>query len=462
MNVDEILREALQLYKPSEEEEKYLMEIAEKIIRQAEKYSLNYNNIIRITLEGSLAKKTWIRGREEVDIFIHYDSSTPSGEMEKQIIDLGFRVLRDLDGSPRLMYADHPYVEGEINSVVINIVACYEVTPPNWLSATDRTPHHTKYVVDKMSSQARDHVRLMKAFMTGCGVYGAEIKIKGFSGYLAELLILNYADFTGAIGAISQWRPPIIIDIERHYRSEDEIIKLFPNQPLIVIDPVDKYRNAASAVSEEKLSTLILSSRLFLKSPSIDFFKPIHAAIRTSNIERKIGGRNFVSILFRLSRWKPPDVLWGELRKSEEAIRRSLERLGFKVYRSDSWTDEVETCMIIYEIDKDVLPYVRLHQGPPVYHPNCLDFVEKWMDNPERAAGPWIEDSRLYVLRVEPMRNVKNLLKREIEEGRVSIAKGLIEDVRKGKITTSVYGLLKNKRLAPFILRFINGRLPFI
>jgi len=461
MSIDKILNEALQLYKPTVEEEEYLLNIADTIIQEARKYSSNYDNIRNITLEGSLAKKTWIRGREEVDVFVHYDPTTPRDEMEKQIIDLGFKVLKELEGNPRLMYADHPYVEGKINNVVINIVACYEVTPPNWLSATDRTPYHTKYIVDKMSPEVRDHVRLMKAFMARCKVYGAEIKVKGFSGYLTELLILNYSNFINAVEAISKWRPPIIIDLEKQYTSKDEILKLFPNQPLIVIDPVDKYRNVASAVSEEKLSTLIITSKLFLKSPSIDFFKPKPRITRTQKFREKVGKRSFVSILFKLSKWKPPDVLWGELRKSEDSVKRTLERLGFKVYRSDSWTDEIKKCIIICEIDSNRLPYARLHQGPPVYHPNSLEFIEKWRDNPEKIAGPWINDLRLYVLRIEPIRDVKILLKKEIEEGRVGIAKGLIEDIKKGKIITSIDNLIKDKKIAPFILEFIDGQLPF-
>ncbi|MCL7383317.1 MAG: CCA tRNA nucleotidyltransferase [Thaumarchaeota archaeon] len=462
MIINDVLNEALQLYKPSQEEEKHLMDLANKIIHRAEKYSPNYKSILKITLEGSLAKKTWIRGREEVDIFVHFDSMIPREEMEEQIVELGFKILKDLDGKPRLMYADHPYVEGRINNVVVNIVACYYVTPPNWLSATDRTPYHTRYIIEKMKPEIGDHIRLMKAFMVGCGVYGAEIKVRGFSGYLTELLMLNYGDFIKTIEAISKWKPPIIIDIEKYYDSIDEVLKLFLNQPLIVIDPVDKYRNVASAVSEQKLSELILASRLFLESPSIKFFKPKPPIIRLSSIRRKVRKRKLIGVVFKLSRWKPPDVLWGELRKSEEAVKRTLERLGFRVYRSDSWTDEEKTCIILCEINNDKLPYTRLHQGPPVYHPNSLEFIKKWKDNPEREAGPWIEDSRLYVLRVESVVDVKKLLKKEIEEGRVALAKGLIEDIKKGKITTSIENLMRNRKLRSFIYEFVEASLPFI
>ncbi|MEM1583490.1 MAG: CCA tRNA nucleotidyltransferase [Nitrososphaerota archaeon] len=462
MNMDEVLNEALKLYKPTEEEEKNLSNLAEKIIHQAERYSSSYPSIRKITIEGSLAKKTWIKGKEEVDIFIHFNPEVSREEMEKQITELGFKTLDDLDGKPRLMYAEHPYVEGRINKVVVNIVACYNVSPPNWLSATDRTPYHTRYILDNMREEARDSVRLMKAFMTCCGVYGAEIKVRGFSGYLTELLILYYEDFNKAVEEISRWRPPIIIDIAKHYSSLDEVSKLFPNQPLIVVDPVDRYRNVASAVSEEKLCRLVLASRFFLKSPSIRFFKPKPRVFKRAYIKRIMKNRRIVGLSFRLSKWKPPDVLWGELRKSEEAVKNTLKRLGFQVYRTDSWTDEEKICLILCEINDDKLPYARLHQGPPAHHPNSLEFIEKWKNHPERLAGPWIEDSRLYVLRAEQITDVKKLLRREIQEGRVSIAKGLLEDVKKGKIVTSIEDLMKDGKLKAYVNEFIEARLPFI
>lgn len=462
MSIDVILNEALKIFKPTEEEEENLLNLADKIIHQAEKYSPSYQDIRRITIEGSLAKKTWIRGREEIDIFVHFIPAVSREDLEKQIIELGFKILRDLDGKPRLMYADHPYVEGRINNVVVNIVACYEVSPPKWLSATDRTPYHTKYIIDKMRPEDRDNVRLMKAFMTNCGVYGAEIRVRGFSGYLTELLILNYGDFIKALEEISKWRPPIIVDIEKSYDSLDDVLELFPNQHLIVIDPVDKHRNVASAVSEEKLSRLILASRLFLRSPNIHFFIPSSRISKSADIKKRIKKRKIVGILFKLSKWKPPDVLWGELRKSEEAVKKTLQRLGFQVYRADSWTDEEKTCLILCEINNDKLPYIRIHQGPPVYHPNSLEFLEKWGNHPERVAGPWIGDSRLYVLRAEPLTDVKKLLMREIREGRIGIARGLIDDVKRGKITTSLENLLKDEKLRLYVREFVEARLPFI
>jgi tRNA nucleotidyltransferase (CCA-adding enzyme) len=63
-----------------------------------------------------------------------------------------------------------------------------------WLSATDRTPF-IHYVKKRLGKTLQDDVRLLKKFMQGIKVYGAEIKTGGFSGYLCELLILHYGSF---------------------------------------------------------------------------------------------------------------------------------------------------------------------------------------------------------------------------------------------------------------------------
>ncbi|MEM3952950.1 MAG: CCA tRNA nucleotidyltransferase, partial [Nitrososphaerota archaeon] len=289
--IDEILREALKMYKPTPSEEEILKRVSEKIVREAILESSRYEGILDVTLEGSAAKETWVRGREEVDIFIHFDPTVALETLEKTVIELGFKVLRKLDGNPRLMYADHPYVEGRLGNVIVNIVACYKVNPPNWISATDRTPYHTKYVKEKLDQNARDEVRLLKAFMMCCGVYGAEIKMRGFSGYLAELLIINYGGFMETLREASNWIPPVIIDIEKHYKSKEEVLDVFGERHLIVVDPVDRMRNVASAVSEEKFSEFILASKLFSRSPSISFFKPREEIISKTSTIRGNGER---------------------------------------------------------------------------------------------------------------------------------------------------------------------------
>lgn len=457
MRLKEVLEEALRLAKPPPREEEELKETVNLLLRETRAEAEKTEGAVNVSLEGSAAKGTWVKGRAEADIFIHFEPTVPKERMEREIVELGFRVLERLKGRPRLMYADHPYVEGRVGEVTVNIVACYRVEPPGWLSATDRTPYHTRYVLERLGAEQRDQVRLLKAFMLGCGVYGAEIKVRGFSGYLAELLILHYGSFPGLVEAASKWKPPIILDLEGHYRSAREAAEAFPGQPLVVIDPVDRARNVAAAVAEERLAEFILASKLFLRSPSLRFFgagpKP-----RRPSLTQLARGRNILAVSFRTGVKKPPDVLWGELRRSGEGVKRALERLGFQVYRSGAWTDEEKECLLVYELAYLRLPPTRLHRGPPAHHPNALQFIEKWVRSRERAAGPWVEGMRLYVLRREGMTDAVKLLKREVLEGRVALARGLIDEIKQAKITTQVTRLARNRRLQRYLREFLSAR----
>ena len=463
MRIEEITQKALKLVKPSEREEERFRRFIDKAVEEVRKASSDVEGVVEISVEGSAAKNTWIRGREEVDIFVHFDPSVQKDSMEKEIIGVGFRAIKALGGKPRLMYAEHPYVEGVINGYTVDVVACYRVNPPNWLSATDRTPYHTRYVLEKLWRGGEDEVRLLKAFMIGCGVYGAEIKVKGFSGYLTELLTIGYGGFLKTLEAVKEWRPPIILDIEEHYPSSEDILKAFPNQSLVVVDPVDRGRNVAAAVSDTRLAELILASKLFLEKPSLNFFKPKEAKPSLRELRKLMRGRSFLAIFFRIRDERPPDVLWGELKRSEEGVKRGLERLGFHVYRSSSWSDE-RRCLILLELHSTTLPRTTLHKGPPTYLPTALEFLRKW--GKKAAAGPWVDGLRLYALRRVEETRARRLLREEIKAGRIAISHGILEPVKRARIYDDLEKLLKiagrSREILEFIAWFLRGRPPFL
>ncbi len=461
--LEEVIERARRIVRPTKLEERKLKRIVEAALSAARKEISGVAGAQDVSLEGSAAKNTWIRGRAEADIFIHFDPNVSREELEKLIVEIGSRLIRRLGGEPMIMYADHPYVEGVVDGVTVDIVACYRVEPPNWISATDRTPYHTRYVLSRLKPGQEDEVRLLKGFMRACGVYGAEIRVEGFSGYLTELLTIYYGDFINAIREMAGWKPPITIDLEGYYGSRERILEAFPESPLIVVDPVDRSRNVAAAVSLTRLSELILAAKFFLKRPSMRFFKQFDRAPGTRELRALLKDRSILYMYFRLVDRKPRDVLWGELKRSEQGVRRCLENLGFTVYRSSSWTDEKKECMLIFELDKIELPRYHLHKGPPVYLKNADEFVEKWCG---AIAGPWIEGDRLYVLRRREEVSAHKLLRERIVSGQVSISRGLTTPIQRAQISIDVEDLLRlalrNDDLRRFILDFLVARPPFL
>lgn len=64
------------------------------------------------------------------------------------------------------------------------------------------------------------------------GTYGSEFKVGGFSGYLCELLIINYGSFLEVLRNVwTDWKPGYQIDLMEYGTSN-----LF-DDPLIVVDP---------------------------------------------------------------------------------------------------------------------------------------------------------------------------------------------------------------------------------
>lgn len=464
MRLEEVVEKARRLVKPTKLEERRLRRITERALAAARKELEGVPGAVDASLEGSAAKNTWIRGRAEADIFIQFDPRVSREDLEKLIVDLGIRLIRKLGGRPMVMYADHPYVEGVVDDVTIDVVACYRVEPPNWISATDRTPYHTRYVLSRLKPGQEDEVRLLKGFMRACGVYGAEIRVEGFSGYLTELLTIHYGSFLSVLREASRWKPPVVIDLEGYYGSREKVLEAFPDSPLVVIDPVDRSRNVAAAVSRTRLSEFILASRLFLRKPSIRFFKPEETAPSPRTLRSLIRDRSILYLYFRLRDWRPRDVLWGELKRSEQGVRRFLENLGFTIYRSGSWTDERRECMIVLELDAPELPRYHLHKGPPVYLENAEEFLDKWSG--AAIAGPWIQDDRLYVLRRREEVSASRLLRHGIMSGRVSISRGLMEPIRRSRISMDPRSLVKlaskNEKLGRFLQAFLAARPPFL
>ncbi|MEM2909551.1 MAG: CCA tRNA nucleotidyltransferase [Nitrososphaerota archaeon] len=466
-NIEEVTTQVLQKIRPSLVESEKLMRLANRLLEVVKEISRNYEGILDARLEGSVAKGTWIRGREEVDVFVQFSKEIEKEKLEKTILEIGNVVIKKFGGKTRLRYAEHPYVEGTLDSIRVNIVACYKVEPGMWLSAVDRTPYHTDYIKSKLTGTIADEIRLMKAFMLACGVYGAEIRVGGFSGYLSELLTINYGGFSNAVVAVSNWRPPVYIDIEGHYTDRKEALEAFGRPGLLVVDPVDKKRNVAAAVTDTKLSEFILASKMFFDSPSERFFyTPEHVnRYRTmTEVRRALRGRCILGLRLRVQQ-KPPDVLWGEIKHTLKGIRRALEHEGFRTFRYDAWS-EGDLCVMLFELQELNLPAYYLHHGPPTYLANALEFVKKHSRAQDTVAGPWVSGSRLYVLKSRAKTSVKDILRIRLTKGDVRVSAGLMDAIKRVKIYKSGEEIAKlaskNINFRQFIFEFLEARPPFL
>jgi len=120
--------------------------------------------------------------------------------------------------------------------------------------------------VDSRIKGLEDDVLLLKQFLKGIGVYGSELRTRGFSGYLVELLIINYGSFENVLKTACGWKYGTLIDIEDHGT-------IIHKDPLVMIDPTDPVRNVAAALSLDNMCIFIDRACEFLKQPDISYFR---------------------------------------------------------------------------------------------------------------------------------------------------------------------------------------------
>ena len=415
---EEVCRRVLERITPGQAERERVLALAEGIMARLRSLLAEEGLEADVRLEGSLAKDTWLSGEADVDIFVRFRPDVPKRFFKERFLALARRAAEGLKQVER--YAEHPYLECLADRVRVNIVPCYAVRPGEWLSATDRTPYHTDFVRSRLDERLKGEVRLLKKFMKGIGTYGAELRVGGFSGYLCELLVLYYGGFLEALRGALKWRKGIVVDISGYYGGrEDEARELFRHH-LIVVDPVDPGRNTAASVSLEKMCLFMAAAREFLARPREVFFFPPELPVKSdAELAEQIASRgtSLLAIRTRVA-GLPPDVLWGQVRRTLRALRGTLKNEGFRVLRMGAWSDEVEECVLIFELESSRLPPVMKHVGPPVWVGEHVErFLAKQMANPGLVCGPYIEGDRWVALVRRKWPDAKEFLQVRLSEG---------------------------------------------
>jgi tRNA nucleotidyltransferase (CCA-adding enzyme) len=383
-------------------------------------------------VHGSAARETWLAGEWDVDVFVILD-----GGYGREVLPEILGVVKEYVGEGWVeAYAEHPYVKADVSGFSVEFIPCFRVDPGEGLvSSTDRTPLHTEFVKDRLIPGMRDEVRLLKKFMKGVGVYGAEVKVGGFSGYLCELLVIHLGSFEAVLERAATWERGETLDPLGG--SDVMALRERFGDPLIVPDPVDPGRNVASAVSETSFWTLTAAARAFLTEPKRVFFFPEEAQVDVHRLLEDVRGRDY-SLLFVVVEdgdVEVPDVLWGQLQKSLKAISGFLGVADFQVMRSTVWSDEASRHVLVFELEEAVLPGVVRRMGPPVrMEDSSQRFVEAHAGTDDTVSGPWIEGERWLVEVRRPEPEARRLLAQALEDGGrdIGVSRGIGERMRRG------------------------------
>jgi len=396
---------ASKLVTPDREEQERLTAMAGRILKKTELASKKYPEVTGTLLAGSLAKGTWLPGEADVDIFV----KVSVGVDERRFEEIGLKVGREaVRGYPYgKKYAQHPYTEATVNGVKVNVVPCYDVKPGEWRSAADRSQYHVRFVLQNFDDAKKLQVRLLKRFLGVIGVYGAEIEMEGFSGYVAEVLVHEHDTFEGVVNFFAGLEP-----------VSDEVF-------FTLRDPIDNKRDLAKAISMESLARMVIASRAYLRNPGIEFFGKKDRTVR-EGLKKKV-----VALRFDHAELSE-DTLWGELKRTSRHLAKHLAFHGYRAVRISTASDRKTKSAILILPETEELPELEERIGPHVkFAKESGEFMVK---NRNRSELVWVgEDGRLHSLQKRRYRNLMRLLE-EIVGGQISEL-GASKD-----ITTAILG----------------------
>jgi tRNA nucleotidyltransferase (CCA-adding enzyme) len=420
-SVNNIISHALKQCQPLPDDVEKLTKIAIETRSLVSRYVSP--KIVDVIFGGSFAKGTWLKEEVDIDIFIKIDNSVNDKEFGQLGEQVGWQSLKGFN--PYIRYSDHPYVEAIINGIRVNVVPCYDVPKGKWKSAADRSPFHTDYMKNNLDDEKRNQVRLFKMFLKSIGTYGADIATGGFSGYVAEIMILKYGSFEAVLHAMSNiGEEHNVISIEK---PDEYSVKNFKSQ-LIIIDPIDHNRNLGTAISAESVGKLVLAARSFLAKPSFDFF---------IKKEKKVVGNyedlypNLVIVEFNYKK-RSPDVIRGQLKRSLNAISKQLELANFRVVRSACVTDEEKTAAFGFLLESVTLSAYAQKIGPNIFmREETANFILK---NQKKSLITWVDsEMRVSTLVRRKTTDAKHFLKllltKKIES--TGITRGLVGDIQR-------------------------------
>jgi tRNA nucleotidyltransferase (CCA-adding enzyme) len=390
MDAKKVLAEALAVVKPTAEEEK---QVNDRIGVFLKKLNTGLKEA-KAVLGGSGSKGTWLKNAHDADVFVQFNynkfkdkSDELSNILEQHLVKVGFTFTR--------LHGSRDYFQVKEKDFTFEIVPVLHVTKAEQaMNITDVSLLHSDWVTKH--KKLADEIRLLKQLCKAQGVYGAESFINGFSGYVCEILVINYGGFMKTIKAASKWKVQTIIDVEGYYKNKKDVMfnlnKSKTTGPLIIVDPVQKTRNAAAALSNDKYKLFIKACADFAKKPSVKFFEI--KELTEADLKQKAGKNKLIMVKAESMPGKI-DVSGSKLLKMFDFFKQKLGEKEFKVYDAGWKWDKEKNALFWFIADKNKLDAYVIREGPPKRSKIFVDYFKKKHKNTFVKNGKlWAREKR--------------------------------------------------------------------
>ena len=341
------------------------------------------NNLVdaKAILGGSGAKDTWLSGNHDIDIFVQYNYH----KYEDKSNELSDYLQKSLKKSfPKLkisrVHGSRDYFKFSYKNKSFEVVPILKINVAKQaINITDISPLHEKWV-NKFGKKVKDDIRLVKQFCRANKLYGAESYISGFSGYVLEILTINYGSFEGLLQASKKWKDKEIIDFSEFYEKKMALFHINKsklNSPLIIVDPVDKERNAAAALSMNKVLTFKRLAKSYLKKPNKSFFEMKELVFQ--KLKDEANDKKLIFLTIKPLQGKE-DVIGSKLLKVFNLIKKELGK--FLLLKSNwDWNQENKEAYFYFILEKEELAKYEVREGPQLKMKEFVkDFKKKNKD----------------------------------------------------------------------------------
>ena len=370
---EQIFEEALKEIQPDKIYEKEIFGISNFIIKKINKNQKE----IKAALGGSGAKGTWLK-TFDADIFVLFNYNKFKDKSDK-LPDILEKILKREFKNVIRLHGSRDYFQIKQDSFTFEIVPILKIQRSEQAkNITDVSPLHSKWVLKH--KKLVNQMKLTKQFCQSQNVYGAESYIRGFSGYVCEILTAYYGSFLNLIKSAAKWdadKRGVVVDVQKYYRNND-VFKIINTSklisPLIVIDPVQKDRNAAAALSMKNFADFKKAAKEFIKYPSKEFFikKDLHSLF----MSLKSKDKKLIMIKAKPLMGKI-DVVGSKLLKIYEFLNQQLEKHEFKALKAEWEWNKKDDAVFYFLFGKKSLPNIIEMEGPPLAIKNHVEHFKK-------------------------------------------------------------------------------------
>jgi tRNA nucleotidyltransferase (CCA-adding enzyme) len=305
-------------------------------------------------LGGSGAKDTWLSTSFDVDVFVQFDYSLKSSNLS-DILEKSLRQSFPKHNINRV-HGSRDYFQLVYKKINFEVVPIIKIShADDAVNITDISPLHVEWV-NKHTKKLKNDIRLAKLFFKANKLYGAESHISGLSGYVVEILVAYYNGFENMLKAMIKWKDKVILDPEKYYKNDEMVLFHIDNEklksPLILVDPVDKDRNTAAALSKEKFNKIKKLAQEYLENKSESYFK--HKKINFK------GGNEIIVEVVPLDGKK--DIVGAKLLKCFNFLKKELKL--FEIIEADwEWDNN---CKFYFNFKTTELNKLIIRKGPPL------------------------------------------------------------------------------------------------